>query len=152
MNHIQYVKEEVLKYYKRLGKLEMLDPSVKRYNKTSFIWRLNNRPEEVAEAVAFLIDGQFGFGPSLIIKEMIDTNINTNKDKVISDLVVHAGAMNWFCPRGRAYAAWRSLGEKEQGLINALVESEVNRYRKEVSDGDTQNFMAMKAGREPVKL
>ena len=148
-NHAQYVRDEAYKYHKQIRELDLLHVSVKQHNAKAFKYRLENNPDDIAEAVKQMIDGDFGFGCSLSIKEMIDGSVS---GATLDKIICFAAATAWFCPLGAAQSALMSLDEYKRSILKGMVDVAVLNYRNDVSEGRTENFSAMKAGRKAVKL
>ncbi|MGL4807552.1 MAG: hypothetical protein ACRC4O_02300 [Giesbergeria sp.] len=92
-----------------------------------------DRPQLVAERVAWLLDGHYGFEHYVVAWSILATG-SGNKVARLAQLIA---AFEWSCPDAFARQAWRSLEQQEQERVNAAIQAEIDRAIQAREEGES---------------
>lgn len=85
----------------------------------NFLDAMASDPALVAERISWLIDGNYGFGPMLLAKQIV-ASPRMNRVAALSQLI---GVFEWRCPRVMGIAAWKKLTGTQKGTLDAAIET-----------------------------
>jgi hypothetical protein len=92
----------------------------------SFLDAMATDPALVAERIAWLIDGNYGYGPMVLAKRIV-ASPRSNRVAGLSQLV---SVFEWRCPRVMAVAAWKELTASQKRALESAIETVISEAEK----------------------
>ena len=83
-------------------------------------------PALVAERIGWMVDGNYGFGPMLLAKQIV-ASPRMNRVAALTQLV---GVFEWSCPRVMSVATWKKLTKSQQRALESAIETVISAAEK----------------------
>lgn len=85
----------------------------------NFLDAMASDPALVAERISWLIDGNYGYGPMLLAKQIV-ASPRMNRVAALSQLIC---VFEWRCPRNMGVTAWKKLTGAQKGALDTAIET-----------------------------
>jgi hypothetical protein len=92
----------------------------------NFLEDMATDPALVAERIAWLIDGNYGYGQMILAKRIV-ASPRSNRVAALSQLV---GVFEWHCPRAMGVAAWKKMTKAKQQALESAIETVISEAEK----------------------
>ena len=92
----------------------------------NFLDAMSTDPALVAERIAWLIDGNYGYGPMVLAKRIV-ASPRSNRVAGLSQLVC---VYEWRCPRVMGVAAWKKLTKSQKHALESAIETVIAEAEK----------------------
>ena len=97
----------------------------------NFLDAMATDPALVAERIAWLIDGNYGYGPMVLAKRIV-ASPRSNRVAGLSQLVC---VYEWRCPRVMGVAAWKKLTKSQKHALESAIETVIAEAEKAEQQG-----------------
>jgi hypothetical protein len=84
----------------------------------AFFEAMRDDPGTVGERISWLIDGNYGYGPMRIAKEIVASPRMNRR----AGLTLLVGIFEWQCPRRMGADAWKKLTKPQKALLDRAVD------------------------------
>jgi hypothetical protein len=123
----EYERNELYQAVRREQEIDRAPLSERKEAQQNFLETMRDDPAVVAERVSWLLDGNYGYGPMMMAKEVL-RNPRLNRRAI---LVQSVGVHEWMCPRRMTVDAWKKLTLAQKDLLDAAVDVVVEAAEKE---------------------
>lgn len=123
----EYLERKRRDYYKQVEPLERAPIADRRAAAANWSKAILD-PPIVAERVAWLLAGHYGYYPQVVALQVLSRNGRTNKVAAIAQLVA---LHEWQCPRAFAVKAWRELSPDKQTAVNQAIKDAIESAKEE---------------------
>ena len=90
----------------------------RREAQAAFLEAMASDPAVVAERIAWLIDGNYGYGQMQMARQVV-ASPRMNREAALTQLVA---VYEWQCPRRMAVDAWKKLTSAQKKALSAAIE------------------------------
>jgi len=122
MNEREYQIRETDLLWAQIARIEKAPLSDRREARADYLAALNV-PGLIAERVAWLIAGHYGYGAALTAARTLKAHASTNKVARLAHLVA---ALDHNCPANFATKAYYNLSAERQAAVNAEIQAEID--------------------------
>lgn len=92
----------------------------------SFLEAMRERPQLVGERLGWLFEGNYGYGPMIIAKEVL-ARPRMNREAILTQMIA---VFEWMCPRRMAVDAWKKLTPAEKDKLSKAIAKEIKYAEK----------------------
>ena len=128
MRDISYENRELAEARRTETAVDKAPLADRKEAQTEFLESMRSRPDWVAEQVGWMLEGNYGYGPMLIARNVTK---RMNRPALWTQLVA---VYNWQCPRAMAIAAWKKLSKREQAVLQEHLEQVADEYDQAVAN------------------
>jgi hypothetical protein len=86
-------------------------------------------PDLVAERLGWLFDGNYGYGPMMVAREVL-ANKRMNRVARLGQLIA---CHEWQCPQPEAMAAWHKLTKAQQDILERAIKIVISEAEKDLA-------------------
>lgn len=123
----EYENQEAIRLVQELNRIRSASLSDRREARTELQEALKD-PNLVAERVAWLLNGSYGFGAWKKAEE-IAKNTRCNQAAQLGMLIA---SLEWQCPENFAAQAFNKLTETQQKAVNQAILAEIKNWKEEI--------------------
>lgn len=113
----EYEANEMRRLTTQLRAIEMSPLADRKEARRSYGNALQT-PEAIAQAVSWIIDGNYGYAPYVRARQILAMGPRANK---LAALCILAAALEWSCPAAMARQAYNALTPMQKKAVTALV-------------------------------
>ena len=128
MDNAIYERNELAEAFRHEREVDSQSLSDRKENQKSFSDIMRNHPEDVAERVALLLDGSYGYGPMLLAQRCTR---RMNRQAIFTQLIA---VFEWQCPRRMATDAWKKLTQQEKNALQRYLDQVITDYDNRASE------------------
>ena len=123
----EYERRELEDANRKLAELRRAPLSERKEAQADFLKAMRDDPELVAERIGWLLGGNYGYGPKLLAKRVLD-NTRMNRPAALTQMI---GAFEWMTPGDHVIAAWKKLSAGEKAALERAVQGAIKSAQRE---------------------
>ena len=117
----EYERNERANALKHEREIEAAPLADRKDAQKSFLEAMRERPQIVGERLGWLFDGNYGYGPMVIAKEVL-ARPRMNREAILTQMIA---VFEWMCPRRMAVEAWKKLTPAEKDKLSKVIAKEI---------------------------
>ena len=114
----EYEVRELNEAARREQEIDRSPLSERKEAQQSFLEAMRDDPGVVAERVSWLLDGNYGYGPMVLAKQVLQ-NTRINRRAIFTQSIA---VFEWMCPRRMAVLAWKKLTPAQKSLLDQAID------------------------------
>jgi hypothetical protein len=123
----EYERRERMEAIRREQEVERAPLRDRKEAQQSFLEAMRERPAIVASRIGWLLDGNYGYGPMVMAKQVLGSP-RMNREAALTQMIaVH----EWMVPRRMAAEAWKKLTSAEKASLSEAVAEEIREAEEE---------------------
>ena len=117
----EYERRERSEAQQKLREVEKAPLADRKEAAAEFLVAMRDHPGLVAERIGWLLDGNYGYGPMKMAKQVLEST-RMNRRAALTHLI---GAFEWSTPSAMAISGWKKLTEKQQAALDKAVDAAI---------------------------
>lgn len=123
----QYEQNERSAAIRREQEIDRSPLADRKEGQANYLEAMRDRPELVAERIGWLLDGNYGYGPMMMAKQIVRSPRMNRRAALAMSIAV----FEWMCPRRMAADAWNKLTPSQKQRLDAAVDVVIQAAEKE---------------------
>lgn len=123
----EYEQREIREAHKQQEEVNKAPLAERKEAAASFFEAMAERPKLVGERVSWLLDGNYGYGPMLLAKNIL-AHKRMNRVAALTQMI---GVYEWHSPEVMTRQAWKRLSAGEKNELARAVEHAIEAAENE---------------------
>lgn len=127
MADYEYEMREIRLAHRQMDEVRDAPLADRREAQAHFFEVMRDSPDLVGERVGWLLGGNYGYGPMLLAKRILDSP-RMNRVAALTQMI---GVFEWHCPEDRTRQAWKRLTAPEKARLAYAVQDAIREAEEE---------------------